>query len=519
MTSSSIAPKAGVREWTGLAVLALPSLLVSIDVSVMILALPHIGEALHADSAQQLWIMDIYGFMLAGFTVTMGTLGDRIGRRKLLMIGGAGFGMASILAAFSPSAAMLIVSRALLGVAGATISPSILALITNMFRDAGQRGIAISIWMVCFMGGMVVGPLVGGVLLQNFWWGSVFLLGVPAMLLLLITAPFLLPEYRDPNGGRLDMPSVILSLVTILPVIYGLKEIAKDGVSLLPIVSILSGIVLGVAFVARQKTLTHPLFDLNLFSNRSFTTAVTAMFGITITGAIMLFNSQYLQLVLGLPPLQAGLWTLPGVIGMVVSLMLSPVLAQKMRPAPLIAGGLVIAATGLLVLAQIGPISGLPFVVIGFLLFNSGCGPMVTLGNGIVVGAVAPEKAGSAAALSQTCAEFGFSIGIAALGSIGTAIYRSVLAGSLPVNLPAEAVALSHDSLAGAVAAAANLPADLGGSLLTAARQAFLDGMHFATIACVATLICVAVLVLVRLRHLPATGTQAQPEAQGAAAE
>lgn len=272
--------QAGIREWTGLAVLALPALLVSIDLSVMILALPHIGADLGADSAQQLWIIDIYGFMLAGFLITMGTLGDRIGRRKLLLFGGAAFVIASILAAFSRSAEMLILARALLGIAGATVSPSTLALISNMFRDHKQRSLAVGIWLMCSMGGMALGPVVGGIMLEHFRWGAVFLLGVPVMLLLIITGPLLLPEYRHPESGRLDLTSVLLSLGTILPVIYGLKEIAKHGLQAAPLLFILAGAVLGVIFVMRQRSLTSPLLDLRLFASPGFSAALGACSGL-----------------------------------------------------------------------------------------------------------------------------------------------------------------------------------------------------------------------------------------------
>jgi MFS transporter, DHA2 family, multidrug resistance protein len=200
MTTQTIATPAlaaGRREWVGLAVLALPTLLLSLDMSVLYLALPYLSADLGASATQQLWIMDIYGFMIAGFLVTMGTLGDRIGRRRLLMTGGVAFAVASVFAAYSTSPEMLIVTRALLGIAGATLMPSTLALISTMFRDQHQRGVAIAVWMTCFMGGMTVGPLVGGLLLQSFWWGSAFLLGVPVMAVLLVAAPALLPEYRD----------------------------------------------------------------------------------------------------------------------------------------------------------------------------------------------------------------------------------------------------------------------------------------------------------------------------------
>lgn len=515
-------PKAGIREWAGLAVLTLPTLMISIDVSVVILALPHISESLGADSAQQLWIMDIYGFMLAGFMITMGTLGDRIGRRKLLMIGGTGFGLASILAAFSTTASMLILSRALLGIAGATLAPSILALITNMFRDASQRAFAISIWMVGFMSGMAVGPLVGGFMLEHFWWGSIFLLGVPVILLLLATAPSLLPEYRDSNAGRLDFISVALSLCAILPVIFGLKEIAKNGPSTALLAAILVGIAFGVTFVRRQRGLADPLLDMKLFANRAFATAVGSMFAITLTGAIMLFISQYLQLVLGLSPLRAGLWLLPGVAASVVGFMLAPLIAQRIRPAPLIAAGLLLSAIGMLLITQVEAETGLAALVTGFALMNIGGTPLVTLSSGIVVGSAPPEKAGSAAAMSETSAELGFALGIAALGSIGTAVYRHQIEGAIPAGLSAESFEAARDTLAGAMVAASGLAEAEAGALLAAARDAFLGAMHVVALFGLVLVTSLAFANLILLRHVRPIGESAatpQPELENGPGE
>jgi DHA2 family multidrug resistance protein-like MFS transporter len=500
---------ASAREWIGLAVLALPTLLVSIDVSVVILALPHIGAALNADSTQQLWIMDIYSFLLAGFLVTMGTLGDRIGRRKLLMFGGAAFGAASVLAAFSTTPEMLIASRALLGVAGATLSPSILALITNMFRDDAQRGFAISVWLACFMGGMVVGPLVGGVFIEHFWWGSVFLLGVPVMLLLLVTAPLLLPEYKAPQAGRIDLVSVLLSLLTILPAIYGLKEIAKHGADAMALVALVIGIGFGVLFVGRQRRLADPLLDITLFGNPLFSSAVAGMFMITLTGAMMLFINQYLQLVLGLSPLVTGLWTLPGVLGSVGGFLLAPVLAARIRPSLLIGGGLLVAVSGVALVGLAILTANVIVLAAGFTIWNIGCAPMVTLASGIVLSVVPPEKAGSGAAINETFSEFGFALGIAAFGSLGTLIYRAGVAGSLPPSLTASEAATAGDSLAGATAVVAGLPAAVSGPLLETARASFLGGFGVVTVVTGLLLGGVAVLAFVMFRKLPPLGGSA----------
>jgi MFS transporter, DHA2 family, multidrug resistance protein len=500
--------KASLREWIGLAVLALPTLLVSIDVSVIILALPHIGGALGADSAEMLWIMDIYSFLLAGFMVTMGTLGDRIGRRKLLMIGGAGFGIASVLAAFSTSPEMLIVSRALLGIAGATLSPSIMALITNMFRNDAERGFAISVWLTAFMGGMTVGPLVGGVLIEQFWWGSVFLLGVPVMGLLLATAPVLLPEYKAPNAGRLDLLSVVLSLVTILPAIYGIKEVAKHGFDGVALLSIAVGIGFGIVFVGRQRRLADPLLDLKLFANPMFSAAVVGMFMITLTGSMMLFINQYLQLVLGLSPLESGLWTLPGVLASVAGILAAPKVAQKVRPGILISAGLLVSVVGLVIAIFLGQAFGLVVFAIGSVAWYIGGAPMVTLALGIVMGAVEPEKAGAGAALQETFSEFGFALGIAIFGSLGTVLYRTGVAGSVPAELPADRAALASDSLAGALAVAGQFPA-----FIEVAQGAFLNAFGIVSVITALLLTIVAGVAYVMFRKLPVLGGAPAAEA------
>lgn len=510
-TENGPAVKAGRREWLGLMVLVLPAFLLSVDMSVLYLALPHLAEDLGPGSTQQLWILDIYGFMLAGFLVTMGTLGDRIGRRKLLLIGGALFGVASVIAAYSTSPEMLIAARALLGIAGATLAPSTLALITNMFKDPKQLGAAIAVWTTAFVGGGVFGPVIGGLMLSAFWWGSVLLLAVPVMALLLIAGPLLLPEYRNGEAGRLDLVSVGLSLLTVLPFMYGVKEIAH-GWDPVPAAALVSGVVFGTLFVRRQSRLADPLLDLGLFKIRDYRGALLlGLFVGTVTGGALLLVNLQLQMVEGLSPWQTGLCLAPSALGTLLAISVSTGLAQKVRPAALMAVGLLVAAVGYVVLALTPDTDSTVMAVIGAILINAGLGPTVALGYGMVLGAAPPEKTGSASALSETSGEFGVASGIAILGSIGTAVYTSEL--TVPAGVPAEAADAAREGIANAVAVVPQLPEPLAGELLTSAREAFTSGLNL-----VGTLAAVLFVVLAGLawqwfRHMP---PHPKPEAAAA---
>lgn len=506
-TDSPAALRATCREWFGLAVLTLPTLLLALDASVLFLALPHLAEDLAPSSSQLLWIMDIYGFLIAGFLVTMGTLGDRIGRRRLLLAGAVVFGLASVVAAVATSAEMLIAGRAVLGIAGATLMPSTLALISNMFRDARQRSLAIGVWMAAFSGGFLIGPVVGGGLLEHFWWGSVFLMGVPVMALLLIAGPIVLPEYRDAAAGRLDLTSVGLSLAAILPVIYGLKQFAGSGLGLLPALFIVFGVAVGMAFVRRQRQLTDPLLDLRLFSNPAF----GAVLGITLLGmgamvGTEFFVAQYLQMVEGLSPLRAGLWMMPAVLAATAGSVLAPMLARRMSPARTIGSGLLLASLGLVMLTQVEAASALPILVTGVVIAFLGISPLGVLGADLILGSAPPEKAGSASSLSETSGELGVALGVATLGSVGTAVYRSQVLDTIPSGTPPQAVEVTEDSLAGATAAAQHLTGGQGDVLLAGAREAFTQGLNTSAGISAGLLLAVAAVAVTLLRpQHPAT--------------
>jgi DHA2 family multidrug resistance protein-like MFS transporter len=512
---------AGRREWISLAVLTLPCLLYAMDLTVLNLAVPHLSKDLRPSSTQLLWIVDIYGFMAAGSLVTMGTLGDRIGRRRLLLTGAAAFGAASLVAAWSASAAMLIAARALLGVAGATVAPSTLSLIRNMFPDPRQRTVAISVWITSFSVGGAIGPLLGGVLLEWFWWGSVFLLAVPVMALLLVLGPLLLPEFRDPQAGRLDLVSAALSVAAVLAVIYGLKQLTRDGLGWPPALSIVAGLAAGAAFVRRQHQLADPLLDLRLFRSAAFTAALTTnLLSFFVGFGTLLFIAQYLQLVLGLSPLAAGLWMLPSSAGVILGSMLTPVLARRVRPAFVMAAGMALAAVGLGLFTQLGSVTGLGILVTGSVVFSLALAPVDTLATDLAVGAAPLERAGAASALSETAAEFGGALGIAILGVIGTRMYRSQLTDALPAGILPKTAAAARDTLGGAVTAAGQLPGQPGQVLVRAARQAFTHGLHVAFAISAAAVLGAAVLAAIQLRHLPPSseprlGSSTQETASG----
>jgi len=505
------ARRATTADWVGLSVLALACLLYVMDLTVLHLAIPQISEQLAPSSTQLLWIIDVYGFMVAGALVTMGTLGDRIGRRRLLLIGAAAFGLTSVLAAFATTPEMLIAARALLGLAGATLAPSTLSLIFHMFVDPRQRSVAIGVWIGAFSAGSAVGPVLGGLVLEHFWWGAVFLLALPVMVALLVLGPIVLPEYKDPNAGRLDLISVGLSILAVLAVIFGLKQIAQDGVTWLPLSLVVAGLLVGALWVRRQRRLADPMIDVSLFRIGPFRTALAVNFlAVFISVGYFLFLAQYLQLIVGLSPLQSGLWSLPSAAGFIAGSQLGPRIVRRVQPAAVISGGLALTAVGLGLLTQVAVADGLWVIVASSVTISLGLGPVFGLTTELIVGTAPPEKAGAASGISETAAELGGALGIAILGSVGVAIYRGQLAADLPAGLPVQAADAARDTLGGAVVAASSLPPAQGAAVFDAAANAFVTGLQVtsgvATI--IAVIIAVVSWVALRERKAPAAARE-----------
>lgn len=501
--------RAGRREWTALTVLMLPLLLVSMDVSVLYFTVPAISADLEPSGTQLLWIFDIYAFVLAGLLMTMGSLGDRIGRRRLLMIGAAAFGAASLAAAYAHSAETLIAARAVLGIGGATLMPSTMALVRTMFTDPGQRAKAIGLWSGVMAAGVALGSVMSGVLVEFFWWGSVFLVNLPAMALLLVLGPILLPESKNPNPGRFDLLSVPLSMAGVLPVIYGLKELAAEGWNVRYVMSVTVGLLFAALFVHRQRTTASPMVPRKLFHGPGFTPAVAlnliAVFG--MMGSAY-FTTQYIQSVLGKNALEAALWALlPSVlIGFA-----GPVSAQLVqRGVPrsyVVTGGFVTSAGGYGLLVLVGTDS-LWLVLTASGVLASGVIATTAQLADMAISTAPVENAGSASSLLETSAEFGGALSMAALGSIGTAVYHR--------DMPASAPAPARETLGGALAVAEQLPGRAGDALAAAARQAFTSGMHGAAIAGALVALgaaAAAAMVLRRVRMPPAEAAEREKAA------
>jgi DHA2 family multidrug resistance protein-like MFS transporter len=468
--------RVGWRGWAALVVLMLPVLLVSVDNTVLSFALPAIALELEPTSAQQLWIIDAYPLVLAGLLVTMGTLGDRFGRRRMLLIGATGFAAVSALAAFAPSAAWLIAARAAMGVFGAMLMPSTLSLLRSIFTDRDQRRLAIAVWASMFSAGAALGPIVGGILLEHFSWGSVFLMAVPVLIPLLVLAPLLVPESRDSRPGRIDPLSIALSMATMIPIVYGIKELAVHGFGLTTWLPVLVGVGFGILFVRRQLRAATPMLDMRLLRQGTFSGAllVNLLSVIALVG-FLFFVAQHLQLIVGLSPMQAGLALVPGLAAMIVAGLVVVPIAKKWPARVVVPAALVFSLAGYLAVAFATGPGSVTALILAFVAVGTGIGAAETVSNELALASAPPAKAGAASAVSETAYELGAVLGTTVLGGILTALYRAELVVPDGVGGPAEAAA--RETLAGAVHVADGIAGPVGDALRQAAASAFDAGV------------------------------------------
>ena len=511
---STPAPRAGAKQWWGLAVLVTPSTLLFMMLTILFVAAPSMAQDLNPTGTQLLWILDIYGFVMAGFLVAMGVLGDRVGKRLLMVIGAIVFAVISVVASLTTDPSLMIAWRALLGLGAAMMVPSTLGLIFVLFADARQRGVAIGVWAGGISAGVALGPLLSGLLLEVFGWQATFLVAVPIMALVAIGAPLLLPEHRD-TTARIDLFSALLLVGGLLAIIYAIKRFAAQEPAGPSIGLIAAGVLIGLWFVIRQLRAERPLLDVRLFANRTVSGALAVfLLAAAALGGIYSLFTQYLQQVQGLSPLEAGFAILPAAAVLIVVSTLSPVFARRFRPGNVIAIGLLTQVIGYILFTQLDPGTGLALVIGSFVLTYPGVAPAMALTTDLVVGSVPPEKAGGASGLATTANDLGISLGIAVIGSIGIATYRSQITQLLPCGLPADATTAASRSIDGALTAAAELPGALGGQLVTAAQQAFTSGLNTAAIVSAVIAAIAALIAATRLRHIRPTG-----EAQQAADE
>ncbi|WP_432032417.1 MFS transporter [Streptomyces antibioticus] len=481
-------------RWLALAVLVLAVLLVAVDATVLGLATPYISEDLEPSGTQLLWIGDVYSFVIAGLLVSMGSLGDRIGRKRILLVGATAFGLVSVLNAYATTPEMMIAARALLGVAGATLMPATLALIRNIFHDPRERSLAVGIWGATASAGTAVGPIVGGFLLEHFWWGAVFLINLPVMIVLVVVGLRTLPESKNPDPGPWDLISVALSLVGMIAVVYAVKESASHGPTWDAATAGLLGAAALYGFVRRQLTLPKPLLDMRLFRRRGFGGAVLAdMLTVLGMSGLVFFLSQYLQLVQGRRPLEAGLAELPAAVGAVVAGLLAGRVARRYSVRAVVSGGLAAIGLALAALTTVGQSTGYPVLGAALLAVGVGAGFSFTVTSDVILSSVPKEQAGAASAVSETAYELGAALGIAVLGSIVTGVYRGFPS---PAGTPDGA----HESLGGAVEAAARMPSAAAEDMLASARTAFVDGLTLASGVGAAVLLATAAAAWFMLR-------------------
>ncbi|BCJ61761.1 MFS transporter [Micromonospora endophytica] len=499
---NDVVPKAAARSWIGLAVLVLPLLLITIDGTVLILGLPAISAELSPTGVEQLWMIDIYSLVLAGLLVAMSTVGDRFGRRRNLLIGAVVFATASVTGALATSPWMLIAARAFLGVGGAIMMPSTLSLVRNMFLDRQQRRYAMAAWAAMASVGAAVGPIVGGWVIETFSWQAAFLMNIPVMLLLLILGPLLLPESRNPELHKIDILSVVLSFVGMIGVVYAIKTLTGGKDIALGIAALVVGLTAIALFVRRQLTLPAPLMDVRLFTVRYFRGAVIAdLLSIFAMVGALVALIQYLQLVLSLNPLQASIWLIPQAFFAATAAFVAAVVVKRLLPAYVITAGLLIAAMGFGLTNFLSPTSSPALIAASLVLVSLGAGMGLALSNDIIMSSVKPERAGQAAATSETAYEVGTTLGTAVLGGLLVAWYtRVVTAGTDALDLPGSIAERASSTMAEALLVAAEVGGDGGASILEVAESAFTEAIIVTGMAGAGIMVLTAIWALVTLQ-------------------
>lgn len=481
MTRTDTAP---LRAWLGLLVILGPVLLVAMDGSVLFLAMPAITAALTPTADQSLWILDSYGFAVGALLIAFGALGDRYGRLRLLLTGATVFGIASAAAAFAPGPEILIGLRVLMGVAGATLLPSALAILSTLFADPRQRAQAIGVFAATFAAGFALGPIVAGQLLTRFWWGSVLLINLPVLLVFLVLAPLLLREVREARTGRVDVASVLASAAGLLLTMYAVKHAAAAGPSGSGLGAGFVGLALLTWFARRQSRIANPLVDFGLFRNPVFAIAiVTGFLPLAAWSATAYLASAYLQSVLGLSVARAALLAVPGAVVLTVAAVLTPVVVGRTGRSAALIGAHFFIAAGLFLLLFAGTGGGTGWYVASTAVAGIGYGISFSVVADIAVAAVPPARAGSAAALAETGNELGNAVGIAVFGSLAALLFR--------LTGPELAPTLGETAQVAGIAPAA----------LADARAAFVTGLH--AVAAVAGVLHV-VLGVVAVRVLSA---------------
>jgi len=501
------------RRWWALSVLCLSLIVVTIDTTILNVALPSLVRDLHAGSSGLEWIVDAYTVVFAGLLLSAGSLGDRFGRRGALSAGLVVFAFASGASALATSPAQLIVLRALTGVGAALIFPATLSILTNVFPDPVERQRAIAVWAGTAGIGIGLGPVAGGLLLRHFYWGSVFWVNVPVCLVALIAGALLVPTSRDADESRLDPPGALLSIAGLSTLVYAIIEGPNRGWT--------SPIVLGafalslavlVLFVQVELRRRSPMLDLRLFTNPRFTAAslaVTALY-FCLFGVIF-FQTQHLQFVLGYDPLGAGLRSVPFAVVLLVVANTTPRVVRWAGTRAVITTGLAVVAVSMLGRANFTVHSGYPAILVTQCVFALGMGLTIAPATASIMGAVPAGRAGVGSAINDTTRQVGGALGVAVMGSLGASVYRHgathALAGA---HLPAATSAKALDSVGSALAATRSLPPGVAATVSTAAKRAFIHGLDLASLVG----FCVAVTGgLLAWRFLPAGMTTGAPAA------